>query len=287
MTTTEPRPDLQVGLDFSSILCLVGSPYRVTDVEFGPDRLSRAVIETPFSHVGPANERLVFTARPLETDASQWLLSDAGRTVAHYWPDLGRDDPPNDIRERFNLLDLQISLADNVLYTVIDDVDFIGAIHRYVKFLVMLAGICEAEVLDLSDVDLGADGGPIATIRAERGLVRESDDRWVAVFLTHTRLVVRIGEVCHLFGILPDLDYEGTKPSSYVPEVSPGITEVQIPADDVIEGDGFLLSFGVNMPSGRDVLFVTTSGEDWTFELDGLTPVGVFHSTRRVGETPA
>lgn len=117
------------------------------------------------------------------------------------------------------------------------------------------------------------------TLRAERG-IPPNDDRQVGAYMTDTHMVIRIGETSHLFR-LPDLDEDGSVADVCCPEVTQGIEETSVDIEDVIEGDGFLISFADNLPSGVPAMYITKGPDDWIFECDGLASTGVYRASRR------
>ena len=107
------------------------------------------------------------------------------------------------------------------------------------------------------------------SVWAERGTKHGSGDGSVEVFLTDNHLVVRVGGTCHRF-TAPGLEPDGRRPGDYDPETTEGRGQFEINVDEVLEGDGFLLSFLDNAEADERLLFVSSPSDDYAFNCGGL-----------------
>ena len=115
----------------------------------------------------------------------------------------------------------------------------------------------------------GSSEGQTIEVWAERGKEYRSDDGAVTVFLTDDHLVVRVGDASHLLS-LPELSGEGQQPMNYNPDVTPGIGRVAIRDDEVVEGDGFLVSFSDNRYADERLMHISSPSDDYAFDCEGL-----------------
>ena len=110
---------------------------------------------------------------------------------------------------------------------------------------------------------------PTVSVWAERGTKYRSEDGAVTVFLTDDHLVVRIQDACHLF-VLPELEASGQQPGDYSPDTAQGTGQFTARSEEVVEGDGFLLSFSDNTEADERLMFISAPADDYGFNCEGL-----------------
>ena len=110
---------------------------------------------------------------------------------------------------------------------------------------------------------------PAISVWAERGKKQKSDDGAVAVFLTDDNLVARVNDTCHLF-VLPDLADAEQQPGDYNPDTTAEIGQFRVNPDEVLEGDGFVLSFADNTEADERLMHISGPSDDYAFNCEGL-----------------
>lgn len=105
---------------------------------------------------------------------------------------------------------------------------------------------------------------------AGRGQEHTSDDGAVTVSMTEDHLVVKVKGESHLFA-LPDLEPDGRQSDDYSPVTTMGTSRFTIGCEQVLEADGFLLSFVDNTANGGDrLMFISGPADDYAFNCEGL-----------------
>ena len=110
---------------------------------------------------------------------------------------------------------------------------------------------------------------PTVEVWAERGEEQGSEDGAVTVFLTDDHLVARVNDTCHLFA-LPDLADAGQQPGDYNPDTTAEIGQFRVNPDEVLEGDGFVLSFADNTEADERLMHISGPSDDYAFNCEGL-----------------
>ena len=110
---------------------------------------------------------------------------------------------------------------------------------------------------------------PTVEVWVERGEEQGSEDGAVTVFLTDDHLVARVNDTCHLFA-LPDLADAGQQPGDYSPDTTEEIGQFRVNPDEVLEGDGFVLSFADNTEADERLMHISGPSDDYAFNCEGL-----------------